>query len=204
MNFPKLPASGGKLPALWATVQRICDVLPSLEVYGDNSTTFVSKSRGGTVIRSRAKPVGGMSASVPDYRGPWSFSVEEDNGRMVLTIKGGFFVRNGICLSTFHKRKIWFDITECLTPSAKPRYIYIKNSFRLKDLSWDEPKVHCASSPPPESVSVYSSLDGYAMIGEITKAYEEDDGPDTLPKVVCYNLALPVMTVAGRCQVEEP
>ena len=145
-----------------------------------------------------------MSASVPDYRGPWSFSVEEDNGRMMLAIRGGFFVRNGICISTFHKRKIWFNITEYLTPSAEPRYIYIRNSFRLKDLSWDEPKVHCADSPPPESVSVYSSLDGYAMIGEITKAYEEDDGPDTLPKVVCYNLALPVMTVAGRCQVEEP
>ena len=145
-----------------------------------------------------------MSASVPDYRGPWSFSVEEDNGRMVLTIKGGFFVRNGIYLSTFCKKKIRFNITEYLTPSAQPRYIYIRNSFRLKDLSWDEPKVHCASEPPPESVSVYSSLAGYAMIGEITKAYEEDDGPDTLPKVVCYNLALPVMTVAGRCQVEEP
>ena len=57
MNFPKMPTSGGKLPALWTTVQRICDVLPSLEVYGDNSTTFVSKSRSGTVIRSRAKPV---------------------------------------------------------------------------------------------------------------------------------------------------
>ena len=56
MNFPKLPTSGGKLPALWATVQKICDVLPSLEVYGDNSTTFVNKSRSGTVIRSRAKP----------------------------------------------------------------------------------------------------------------------------------------------------
>jgi hypothetical protein len=42
MNFPKLPTSGGKLPALWATVQKICEVLPSLEVYGDNSTTFVS------------------------------------------------------------------------------------------------------------------------------------------------------------------
>ena len=198
-----MPTSGGKLPALWATVQRICDVLPSLEVYGDNSTTFVSKSRSGTVIRSRAKPVGGMSASVPDYRGPWSFSVEEDNGQMTLIIKGGFFVRNGIYLSTFCKKKIRFNITEYLTPSAQPRYIYIRNSFRLKDLSWDEPKVHCADSPPPESVSVYSSLVGYAMIGEITKAYEEDDGPDTLPKVVCYNLALPVMTVAGRCQVEE-
>lgn len=204
MNFPKLPTSGGKLPALWATVQRICEVLPSLEVYGDNSTTFVSKSRSGTVIRSRAKPVGGMSASVPDYRGPWSFSVEEDNGRMVLIIKGGFFVRNGICLSTFCKRKIRFDITNDLTPSAQPRYIYIRNRFNIKGLTWDEPKVHCADSPPPESVSVYGSLEGYAMIGEITKAYEEDDGPDTLPKVVCYNLALPVMTVAGRCQVEEP
>lgn len=204
MNFPKLPTSGGKLPALWATVQKICEVLPSLEVYGDNSTTFVSKSRGGTVIRSRAKPVGGMSASVPDYRGPWSFSVEEDNGRMVLIIKGGFFVRNGIYLSTFCKRKIRFDITNDLTVNAQPRYIYIRNRFNIKGLTWDEPKVHCADSPPPESVSVYGSLEGYAMIGEITKAYEEDDGPDTLPKVVCYNLALPVMTVAGRCQVEEP
>lgn len=122
---------------------------------------------------------------------------------MILTIKGGFFVRNGICLSTFHKKKIRFDITNDLTPSAQPRYIYIRNSFRLKDLTWNEPKVYCAYSPPPESVSVYSSLDGYAMIGEITKAYEEDDGPDTLPKVVCYNLALPTMTVAGRCQNEK-
>lgn len=204
MNFPKLPTSGGKLPALWATVQRICDVLPSLEVYGDNSTTFVNKSRSGTVIRSRAKPVGGMSASTPDYRGPWSFSVEEDNGQMTLIIKGGFFVRNGICISAFHKKKIRFNITNFLTASAEPRYIYIRNRFHLKSLSWDQPKVYCADSPPPESVSVYSSLDGYAMIGEITKAYEEDDGPDTLPKVVCYNLALPVMTVAGRCQVEKP
>ena len=123
---------------------------------------------------------------------------------MVLTIKGGFFVRNGICISKFHKEKIRFNITEYLTPSAQPRYIYIKNGFNIKNLTWDEPKVHCASEPPPESVSVYSSLAGYAMIGEITKAYEEDDGPDTLPKVVCYNLALPVMTVAGRCQIEEP
>lgn len=121
---------------------------------------------------------------------------------MILIIKGGFFVRNGIYLSTFCKKKIRFDITNYLTASAQPRYIYIKNSFHLKALTWNEPKVHCADSPPPESVSVYSSLEGYAMIGEITKAYEEDDGPDTLPKVVCYNLALPVMTVAGRCQIE--
>lgn len=201
-----------KLPELVNTVKKICDILPSLDVKGDNVTTFVNESKFGKVIRANPKVSTGAPSSAGEaivYDGPWAFSMATNvQGVQFFRVRRGYFVRNGLYsrIKDHTTEPInnfgWQDFNVPNTFIADGiYYVYIYQRWVFYNKAWEQAEIRVTQDPPPESMPIgVSDLYGYCLLGWVNKTTVEEKPQLELH---CYEIPVPIMFVAGECRTGE-
>lgn len=210
MNFPRLN-NGPALPELCRTVKEICNILPSLDVQGDNQTTFVTNSAHGKVIRAHPKGVAGSvqqgGAAPSTYDGMWAFSdyYNEDSVRY-LRIKSGIFNRNGyfIRFNGPDEHPSYFEIPwSSFRATTQTYYIWIYQNWNYQTKLWELPQIRYIANnvmamPEQDSPGIGGStvIEGWALLGWVQ--------PDRTKQWTCMETNIPIMIAAGNCMYNIP
>lgn len=201
-----------KLPELVRTVKKICEVLPSLDIKGDNVTTFINETKFGKTIRANPRQSVGMNTSggtSSAYDGPWAFDLVTNNvGTQFFRVKRGYFVRNGLYAkikdhtSEYVANFGWqaFNVNNTFVNDGI-YYVHIYQEWVFSSKAWRGAELRVTQDAPPEGIP-YSATDlyGYCLLGWVRKT-TVDDKPQL--ELHCYEIALPIMFVSGECRTGE-
>lgn len=205
MKYPRLN-SGNRLPEVCKTVKEICDIIPSLDVRGDNQTTFVTETGHGKIIRAHPQGQGAGvqqgGAAVSVYDGPWAFSEYMKDGVKYLRIYGGYYIRNGLYVP-FNMRSISylyyqdFNLDSTILSNSN-YYVHIYQEWDKTYMDWKTPELRITTTPPPQSDTT-GTIYGYCLLGYVYKTTSSGTITYTWK---CYEQPLPIMFVVGRCIYE--
>ena len=207
--------SNPKLPELCRTVKQICEVLPTLDVKGDNKTVFVDEHINGKVIRAKPKGSSGVGSAseggaATEYDGPWSFKLQKNvQGTQFLSIRHGYYIRNG-CYVTLNWPFVNEDITnfgyETINLTSKIKtdgvyYVHIYQSWVAHSKAWTRPEIRITQDEPPRGIAqTATDIYGYCLLGWLRRTTVDEV---TTFDYECYELRLPIMFVSGECRTGE-
>ena len=199
-----------KLPELCRVVKEICDELPSLDIKGDNKTTFVKSYNGGKIITAAPKSSGGAAGAVEGssatYDGMWAFSdYYNESGIRYLRIKSGIYNRNGYFIkmngtdNSGHYDILWSNFTA----RTQTYYIWIYQNWNYQTKQWEEPRLRWIANnvmamPEQDSPSIGGNtvIEGWALLGWVQ--------PDREKQWTCMETNIPIMIAAGNCMYNGP
>lgn len=210
MKYPRLN-SGNRLPEVCKTVKEICDILPSLDVRGDNQTTFVTETGHGKIIRAHPQGQGGavqQGAASSEYNGMWAFSdYFNEDGYRYLRINGGFYNRNGLYIKMNMSDPWTLGHHDILWSNFRyvdiPYYIYIYQSWNYNTKLWNDPQILYTNNytdlpftrEPSDSLARGTTIEGYALLGVVNTRKS--------PDWICMNTPIPIMIVTGNCLYDQ-
>ena len=97
MIFPKPPPKGQHLVSnIISTINSICDILPKLQVIGDNKTTFVENTCHGTIVKAKRTNAGNSGSSGDEQSFPFLGDFFPNYNSATKTLEIGYADFSGI------------------------------------------------------------------------------------------------------------